>query len=445
MVGLVTRDRAVVVASLALVPALVLVRALGSLQTQMTVAGVLAAVVAAWVTLCHPRVTLGTFALVLALVPYAKVPGTSLPLLLVLAVGCWVAAAALPGIRWRVGLPEAGLAVLVAAAGLSVCVTDRSPGALVEYAAWVAATSVVIPVRHLTPPARRAVVASFVWGAGIAAFIGLALMVFDPLGLSLRELTFLGYNPVGGNAQFVHGVESEALRLTGTYVESNIAGLVLATAVLLVLATTRGTARVVLLVLVSGAMALTLSRSALGTVVVAGTLLALLSVGRQRRFVLAGGAVGAMAVLAVPVLRARLLNSFGPSDTGSVARGQALEQFERAMAGHWWWGLGWEREEFRDTVVAWKVNVVANTPLLTLYRGGAIVAVIAVVLLVALVVRTFVVPRAQFEELALACGVAAFCLVALQLDYPVVTQAPATAVFSLLVGLSLGRSGARDE
>ena len=35
------------------------------------------------------------------------------------------------------------------------------------------------------------------------------------------------------------------------------------------------------------------------------------------------------------------------------------------------------------------------------------------------------------------CGVIGIVLVALQLDFPIVIQAPATALFSFLVGLSL--------
>jgi hypothetical protein len=83
------------------------------------------------------------------------------------------------------------------------------------------------------------------------------------------------------------------------------------------------------------------------------------------------------------------------------------------------------------------VNFVANAPLLTVYRGGLVLGGVAVLLLLVLVVRSLVAARGEFPDAVLACGVLAFCLVALQLDFPAVIQPPATAVFSLLVGLSL--------
>lgn len=411
----------------------------GSTSVRIGIVAALLALVAGWITTVHPRITLGAFAFVLGFAPYAKLPGLEAPLVLVLGVGIWVALAFLPGVRLRPGWPEAVLGVVAVVALVSVLVTDPSPRALLEYAAWLVATAVVVPVRHLTAAGRRVVVRTFVAGAAAASLIGIVLLRIDPDGRLLARLSVVGYRPEGGNAQFVHGVEGESLRLTGTFVEPNIAGLVLAVALLLALATSRGALRAVLVTVIGLALALTLSRSALGTALVAIGLVALVARGRQRGFVVAAGVGAAVLLLAVPVLRERLLTSFTPYDTGSTARGQALGGFADAVAGHWWWGLGWDRMEFRDTAVAWKVNVVANAPLLTLYRGGLVLAGVTGLGLVALVLRLLVVDRGRFEEVVLACGVAAFCLVALQLDYPVVTQAPATAVFSLLIGLSLAR------
>ena len=64
----------------------------------------------------------------------------------------------------------------------------------------------------------------------------------------------------------------------------------------------------------------------------------------------------------MPSVRTRLLDSFGPSDTGTQARDLALREFPRAMEGHWIWGLGWDREEFRRPVGGQAVNYVANGP-----------------------------------------------------------------------------------
>lgn len=438
-------DVAVLVIIVVGAPALVLGLALGTAGIQLGIIAVSAALVAAWVTTVHPRVTLGAFALVLGLVPYAKLPGTDAPLILVLALGCWVALAFLPGVRLRPGWPEAVLLVVAAVALLSVVVTSPSTKALVEYAAWLAATSVVVPMRFLSAPARRVVIDALVGGAAVASVVGIALLRWDPNGFFLARLWFVGYRPGSDNAQYVPGTESNALRLTGTYVEPNIAGLVLAVALLLAVAAYRGWLRVLLIAVIGAGLALTLSRSALGTVVVALGLVVLLGRGRQRWWLAGAGVVGGIGILSVPVLRERLLNSFGPHDTGSLARELAFTDFAKSLDGHWLWGLGWDREEFRNVAVGQTVNFVANAPLLTVYRGGVVLGLAVAVVLAVLVVRAVARARGSFEAAVLSCGVAGFCLVALQLDFPVVIQHPATAVFSLLVGLSLGRPVTDDE
>lgn len=427
------------------VPVLVVGMTAGSATVQLGVVAVLTAFVAGWVTTVHPRATLAAFALVLGLAPYAKLPGTGAPLILVLALGSWVALAFLPGARIRPGWPEAALALVAGFALLSVLATSPSPKALVEYAAWLAATSVVVPMRFLTAPARRVVVDALVGGAAVAAVVGVALLRLDPNGFFLARLSFVGYRAGADNAQYVPGTEQNALRLTGTYVEPNVAGLVLAVALLLAVAAYRGWLRVLLVVVIGAGLAMTLSRSALGTVVVAFGLVVLLSRSRQRWWLVGAGLLGSVGALAIPVLRERLLNSFGPHDTGSLARELAFSDFAKSLDNHWIWGLGWDREEFRSQAVGRTVNFVANAPLLTVYRGGAILGLVVAVVLLVLVLRAVHASRGGFETAVLACGVAGFCLVALQLDFPVVIQHPATAVFSVLIGLSLGRPCADDE
>ena len=412
------------------------------LSRLVVVVGVVTAI-AAWVTAVHPVMTVRAFALVLAVVPYLHVPSTGIPLLLVLSVGIWVALLFLPGLDFRPGWPEALLGLLAAVALLSVVATDVSADALVEYAAWLAATAVLVPLRFLPEPARTACIHTFVLGCAVAAMIGIALLRVDPQGVLLSRLSFAGYDTLGNNAQLVPGTEQNTLRLTGTYVEPNIAGLVLAAGVLLAVAYTRGVSRVVLTALIGTALLLTLSRSAIGTVAVAFIVLVLLAGGRRRIPLIGAGLAAGLGAFAIPVVRERLFNSFGPSDTGSMVRSLAFQDFPDKMQGHWWWGLGWAREEFRDPVVGRMVNFVANAPLLTVYRGGVILGAVAILLLLVLTVRSAVAARGEFPQAVLACGVLAFCLVALQLDFPAVIQPPATVVFSLLVGLSL-QARARD-
>ena len=83
------------------------------------------------------------------------------------------------------------------------------------------------------------------------------------------------------------------------------------------------------------------------------------------------------------------------------------------------------------------INYVANGPLVTIYRGGVVLGIVVVVVLLVLVVRSWFAARRSFEDAVVCCGVIGIVLVALQLDFPIVIQAPATALFSFLVGLSL--------
>lgn len=409
----------------------------GSRDVRLGLTGLAVALVAAWVTAVHPRVLFCLFALVLAVVPYADVPGSRVPVLLVLCVGIWVALMFVPDVQFRPGWVEVGLLVWAGVAGLSVVATGVSVASLEEYVAWLAATAIVVPLRFLPPDTRTPLIKAFVLGTALAALLGIALVVLDPRGEFLARLSFVGYDPVGGNAQRVLGTEENALRLTGTFVEPNIAGLVLAGGLLLAIASFRGFRRVALVAVIGAALLLTLSRSALATVAVALVILALASGRRQRLTVLAAGITVLVGALAIPIVRERLFNSFGPNDTGTQARWLAVQEFPATMEGHWWWGLGWAREEFRDFGVGVTVNYIANAPLLTYYRAGFLVGTVAVVLLVAVLVHSLSSLNRSFPHVVLASGLVAFCLVALQLDFPVVTQAPATAVFSLLLGLSL--------
>jgi len=409
----------------------------GDALIRQVVLGVAALAVAAYAATVHPLSIFIALAAVLGFVPYLDVPGANIPVLLVLAVGVWVALAFLPGAELRLGGTELWVAVLAGAALLSVVATDLSVDSMTELAAWLVATAIVVPVRFLPLAARTLVVRTFVISAAAAAALGSALVRLDQDGSLLLNLTFAGYDRLRDRAQFVPGTEEIATRLTGTFVEPNIAGLVLAAAVMLAVAYFRGPLRIALVVLIGVGLLLTLSRTALATIVVAGVVLVLRAGGRRSLALIASGVVAGLGALAVPNVRGRLLDSFGASDTGSIARGRALEAFPEAMEGHWVWGLGWAREEFRDASLSSTVNYVANGPLMTIYRGGVVLGILTVLALLVLVVRSWIVAKRSFEDAVVCSAVIGFVLVALQLDFPIVLQTPATMVFSFVVGLSL--------
>jgi hypothetical protein len=409
----------------------------GDVLTRQVVLALAAVAVAVYVTCVHPLAIFGILALVLGFIPYLHVPGTSVPMLLVMTVGVWVALLFVPGVAFRPGGPELWILLLAGMSLLAVVATSVSATSLKELAAWTAATALVVPVRFLPAPQRTRVVQVFVLAAAAAAALGIVLVRIDPYGQLLSRLAIAGYRDGSAGLQRVAGSSDIAVRLTGTYVEPNIAGLVLLVAGLLALAYFRGVLRVVLVAVIGLALLLTLSRAAIGTGVVAGVLIVLRTKGRARLALAGSGIVAAIAALSVPVVRARLLDSFGPSDTGTLARDLALKEFPQVMRGHWLWGLGWDREEFRSAAVGRIVNYVANGPLVTIYRSGVLLGALVLVVLVLLVVRSWLAASRSFEDAVVCCGIIAVVLVALQLDFSIVIQAPATALFSLLVGLSL--------
>ena len=150
--------------------------------------------------------------------------------------------------------------------------------------------------------------------------------------------------------------------------------------------------------------------------------------------------IGGAASLMVPAVYNRFVNSFSERDIGSMDRLEALSKFPHEMSGNWWFGLGWGRPEFIDDVAAYKTNVVANSPLLTLYRGGIFPAIAFLLVLLA---GTFLAYRRArdkpWESGFIGAVFVGFSLVGLQLDYPVVTIAPATMAWSVLIAFLAGK------
>jgi hypothetical protein len=273
---------------------------------------------------------------------------------------------------------------------------------------------------------------TFAVSAAVGAVLGILVRV-EEFGPLLDLLAVAGYDPEQ-NVQRVFGSETNTTRLSGPFLDANIGGLILAAALLIAAAYVNGPARVVLVAVIGSGLLLTLSRSAVLTVVLA-VLLVLLRAQTHRLGILASGFFAVLAALAMPSVRLRLAESFGPTDEGVVDRQLALQEFPLLMDGHWVWGLGWARAEFRDPTRA--LNFVANGPLMTVYRGGIVVGVAVMVVAVILVLRSWFAAQRSFEDAVVCCGVIAFILVAWQLDFPIVLQAPATAVFSILVAASL--------
>ena len=226
------------------------------------------------------------------------------------------------------------------------------------------------------------------------------------------------------------------VRLTGTYVDPNVGGLFLFVALLLAMSYFRGALRIGFTALLGVCMALTLSRAAIFSTIVAILVLFAvqnLTFGKKMR-VFTVLALGAGALLLIPAVQNRLLASFGQFDRGTTDRVDALRDFPKLMDGHWLFGLGWGRLEFRDGAAGIAVNYVANSPLLTVYRGGVLVGLAFVALLVVALIASWRGLRSGDLGLGIVgAGFVGFAVVALQVDFPVVTIPPVTALFSLLL------------
>lgn len=374
--------------------------------------------------------------LVLGAIPLVQIPVVDAPLMLLLAAAIWGALLLSPRPPLHLGWPELVVPACVAGAALSALATGGGAVAVVEWGRWTLAALIVIPLRMLAAKDLVLVGKAYVVGAFLAAIAGIVLLRIDPDGLLLTRLHVLGYSATGGNARVVVGSQTSALRLTGTYVDPNVAGLMLAVALVLAFAVFTGWRRLLISLVLIAAILLTLSRSALGTVAAAVVLLMLSRrAGRSARgAAVLGVVVLIIAVVAIGTVRMRLLDSFGPTDTGSVARLSALQDFRSEVAGHWTFGLGWARPEFREGAVAAESNYVANAVLLTVYRAGLVMGVPFALLMVMTVCRGWRVLRsADLPRAAVAAGAIAVCLVAAQLDFPIALFPHALMAFMLLV------------
>jgi hypothetical protein len=394
------------------------------------------AAIALYVIVAHPQSVFRFTGFVLAGAPLLPAPGLGAPLILVLGIAVWVALVVAVRPALRLGWVEALVALSVIASGISVLVTSPDLTSIVEYGRWVIAFVLVIPLRVLSAKDLVSFGRAFVAGACFGSAVGMLLVAVDRKGYLLDQLTAFGYDVRGGNLRIVKGSQETSLRLTGTYVDPNMGGFVLVVGLILAVALLRGVPRVVVTAIIGAAVLLTLSRTSIATVAAAFVIIVVLgNVGlRAWLGMIAAVAASAVGALAIPTVRLRLLDSFGPTDAGTQARRAAFYDYTEAMRGHWWFGKGWGIEEFRDPTVGQMTNFVANAPLLTVYRAGVFVGAIFVVLLIAGLFRSVgLLQRGTFPQAVVAAGFVAVALVALQLDFPVALLPPATMSFAVLL------------
>jgi polysaccharide biosynthesis protein PslJ len=319
---------------------------------------------------------------VLGAVPFAAVDiaGYNVPVLVILSPVAALVAVTRPRRRDRAAgtqrwtLLAAGL--VIATGTVSLMATNGRDGTadVLEYTKWLSASLLFVPaLRHgagWIDQARRVFAAS----TSVGAIFALAATYTSQAQGLMSALGAIGYVRSTDDARYfvLNGV-SQAQRVTGSYTDPNVAAIFLlcglAASTSIRNRALRALSRAVLLVGLGG----TLSRGALLGAAVA--VLAFVLVGRgawQRALGLTAIALAASILLAIPATHDRLTTTGGSGDIGASDRMTQLREFTTVMAGDWAFGLGFGREEFRDSTAAYQVNEIADAPLVAVYRGGIV-------------------------------------------------------------------------
>jgi hypothetical protein len=409
----------------------------GGTKAVLAVGALVAAAIGVYVGVRHPQWLACGLAAVLAFLPFGYFPGIHVPLYLPFAAGVLLAAVVHRGEAVAFHPLEKALIVLVLVSGVSVIATGRSLVDVAEFVKWSIATLTVIALLRFPPADLARFGRVYVYFATGNALFGIAVVAADPGHRFIKVFSAFGYGAVD-TGRFVYTNEGAQrfVRLGGLWVDPNMAGVGLMIALALGAVLLTGRLRVVIATILSVAIVLTLSRAAIFSVLIGVLLVLVFHTMRARNRNIAIGAIGLLAAAAMltPAVRARMLSSFGQDDTGSSARGDALRQFPGQMNGNWLFGLGWGRPEFKDGNTAFTLNFVANVPLITIYRGGLIVGVVFIALLVLGCIMSARAIRSDSTANALFGGIfIGICLVALQLDHMVATLAQVTLMFSILL------------
>lgn len=403
----------------------------------VAIIGLAVLIVGVYVGLRHPLWLYGGMAIAIGFMPFGYFPGVHVPLYLPFAAGAVLAAAVHPSDRKGLSPLEVTVLALVVTSGIAMLVNAKNLVDYGEYVKWTIATLVIVALLKLSPDNMAKVGRCYVYAATANALFGILFVTVDRNNRLMKIFYPFGYGRAD-TTRFVFSDEGQTkqIRLGGLWVDPNAAGIGLVVAFSLALVLLSGHMRVLVTLILAAAIGLTLSRAALFSVVVGIVLVFLFHTMRARDRQMMLGLIGLAAVAAMltPPVRNRLLMSFGSDDTGSSARMDALRAWPGQMAGHWVFGLGWGRREFKDGVYAFQLNFVANGPLITIYRAGVIVgALFILMVLIGCYLSYRAIRSDSFGEALYGGCFIGFTVVALQLDHPIVTTPQSTVAYSFFV------------
>ena len=117
-----------------------------------------------------------------------------------------------------------------------------------------------------------------------------------------------------------------------------------------------------------------------------------------------------------------------------LLRARSLREFPQTMSGHWLFGLGWGRPEFKNGNLAFQLNYVSNAPLITVYRGGIFAGLAFVgVLVVGCLVGYRALRSASTANAIMGGFFISACFLALQLDHTVASVSQPVMLFGILL------------
>jgi hypothetical protein len=410
--------------------------------------GAMALIVAIYVGLWHPLWLYWGLAVVLAIIPFGYVPGIHLPLYLPFAFGVVLAAILYPRPEARLHRLEIAVIAFVVVSAVPVVATSLSLGAVSLFVRWSIVTLVAVALLRLSKEDLERFGRIFVWLSAANALWGILLVTVDRSQKSFAILKPFGYD-LGRVEESVRGgldnnlttyvftsTGERSIRLGGTWVGANGAGVAFLVALVMCLILFRGWRRNCMAIILSVAILLTLSRQSIFTLFAGLALVLIFHTLSARSRWQAVGSVALLIVfaLSVPFIRERILVSFGSSDISGAARTQSLGDFTNQVSGHWLFGLGWARPEYTSGAASYAMNLISNAPLLQIYRGGILTGLgfMAVILIGCII--SYRALRSDSLPFAVYGGVfIAFCIVALNLDHGVTDVPQTTLCFSVFL------------
>ena len=413
----------------------------------LALVGVMALIVAVYVGLWHPLWLYWALAAVLAIIPFGYVPGVHLPLYLPLAFGVVFAAILYRRPETPLDRLEIALIVSVVGAGISVVVTTLSLGGLIQYTRWAIVTLVALALLRLSKEDLARFGRIFVWLSAANALWGILLVTVDRGQKSFAIIKPFGYDITRAQESVQSGLGNSlntyaysangerSIRLAGTWVGANGAGIAFVLALAMCLVLFHGWQRNCMALIFSVALLLTLSRQSIFTLFVGLALVFVFhSIRARSRWQAVGSVAVLMAVaLSVPFIRERLLVS-GNTDISGVARTESLRAFPGQISGHWLFGLGWTRPEIIDPALSYAANIISNAPLLAILRGGLVTGLGLIAVIIVGCIMSYRALRSDSLPFAVFGGVfIAFCLVGLQLDHGVTDVPQTTLCFSIFL------------